>query len=208
MAVRLVLDAVSKSFGATRVLQGFSLDLNEGDRVALQGSNGSGKSTVIKILSGQNSPSKGQATLHGCETTDWPRCVSLAAPYTELLEELTPREHLRWQSQFQDLRLEPQEALQALDLPESAWDRPIQSFSSGMKQRMKLATALLAHTPVVLLDEPLSNLDDAGRAWAVQLVEAQLSARAPWGERILVIATNNDPDELGLTRRSVPLHKF
>jgi heme exporter protein A len=208
MAVRLVLDAVSKSFGATRVLQGFSLELNEGDRVALQGSNGSGKSTVIKILSGQNSPSKGLATLDGCGPADWPRCVSLAAPYTELLEELTPREHLHWQSQFQALRLEPQEALQALDLSESAWDRPIQSFSSGMKQRMKLATALLANTPVVLLDEPLSNLDDAGRAWAVQLVEAQLSARAPWGERILVIATNNDSDELGLTRRSVPLHKF
>lgn len=208
MAVRLVLDAVSKSFGATRVLKDFSLELNEGDRVALLGSNGSGKSTVVKMLSGQNSPSKGEATLHGCEPMDWPRCVSLAAPYTELLEELTPREHLHWQSQFQDLRLEPQEALHALDLPESSWDRPIRSFSSGMKQRVKLATAVLAHTPVLLLDEPLSNLDDAGRAWAVRLVEDHVSARAPWGERILVIATNNDADELGLTRRSVPLHKF
>ena len=61
MAVQLELQSVSKSFGATRVLQDFSLLLNEGDCVALLGANGTGKSTVIKLLSGQNDPSRGLA---------------------------------------------------------------------------------------------------------------------------------------------------
>ena len=84
VAVQLELQSVSKSFGATRVLQDFSLLLNEGDRVALLGANGSGKSTVIKLLSGQNDPSRGVARALGLPDGSWPQSVSLAAPYTEL----------------------------------------------------------------------------------------------------------------------------
>jgi ABC-type multidrug transport system ATPase subunit len=172
------------------------------------GSNGSGKSTVIKLLSGQNDPSRGVAHAMGLPDGSWPQSVSLAAPYTELFEEFTPREHLRWQAKFQPLRVPAADALAHLDLPEAAWDRPIKSFSSGMKQRVKLAAAILANTPILLLDEPFSNLDAAGRHWALQLVRNHCGALAPWGARILVVATNNDPDEHALTSRDVPLHKF
>jgi ABC-type multidrug transport system ATPase subunit len=208
VAVQLELQSVSKSFGATRVLQDFSLLLNEGDCVALLGANGSGKSTVIKLLSGQNDPSRGVARALGLPEGSWPQCVSLTAPYTELFEEFTPREHLRWHEKFQPLRVSAADALAHLDLPESAWDRPIKSFSSGMKQRVKLAAAILANTPILLLDEPFSNLDAAGRHWAAQLVRNHCGALAPWGARILVVATNNDPDERALTSRDVPLPKF
>lgn len=208
MSVQLLLQNVSKSFGATRVLRDFSLELNEGDRVAILGSNGSGKSTALKLMSGQNDPTSGTVELRGILSERWARSVSLAAPYTELFEEFTPREHLMAQSRFQPLRTSVEEALIGSDLPSSAWDRPIKSFSSGMKQRMKLTTAVLAHTPVLLLDEPFSNLDAAGKTWAAELIEAHASALAPWGPRILVIATNNDPEERALTLRDVPLHKF
>ena len=82
------------------------------------------------------------------------------------------------------------------------------TLSGGEQQMLAIGRALMSQPRFLLLDEPFSNLDAAGRHWAAQLVRNHCGALAPWGARILVVATNNDPDERALTSRDVPLPKF
>jgi ABC-type multidrug transport system ATPase subunit len=125
--------------------------------------------------------------------------ISICAPGIELVEELTLWEALQFQFRFK--KLLPQLTLE--QIPEllglhAARHKVLADFSSGMKQRVKLAVTLFTDTPVVVLDEPCSNLDDAGIAQYHQWVQAYSAGR-------LVIVGSNDPREYGFCERRVEL---
>ena len=111
----------------------------------------------------------------------------MAAPYIELIEEFTPYELVSFQKNFKPLLdgINETSVLKIARLEKDA-DKPIKAFSSGMKQRLKLSMALLADVPVVLLDEPSTNLDQDGFDWYLDLVK-KFSR-----DRLLILCSNLD----------------
>lgn len=162
-------------------------------RYALLGPNGSGKSTLMKVLSGHLSPSKGRVSfeINGkiLEPDEVYHSVSYAAPYIELIEEFTLEEALKFHSRLKPMLpgISPARLYELLALPRTR-SKEIRFFSSGMKQRVKLALAICADTPVLLLDEPATNLDLQGVDWYKKLIQ-QFAA-----DRLVVIASNDPHD--------------
>ena len=113
--------------------------------------------------------------------------IAIAAPYLELIEEMTANELLHFHASFKPLSVSKKEALQIVGL-EKAADKQIRYYSSGMKQRLKMAQAFFSNTPVLLLDEPTTNLDAEGIALYQQLISHYTAEK-------LVIISSNDTQE-------------
>jgi ABC-type multidrug transport system ATPase subunit len=191
--MHLSLDNAGKRFRLEWIFRGLTLHIPSGTRCAVLGPNGSGKSTLMKVLSGHLSLSKGSILYHFHNTAIEPdavyRSMAYAAPYIELIEELTLEEAVRFHSRLKPLLTgyDVARVLETLALPR-ARHKEIRFFSSGMKQRVKLALALCSDTPVVLLDEPATNLDVQGIDWYQRLIESLA------GNRTVIIASNDPHD--------------
>lgn len=188
---RLVADNLGKRFGRRVLFRKLSFDLDGGRALAVTGANGSGKSTLLKILAGVLRPTKGTVALHRngqvLSGEEHPLRTGLVAPYLNVYDGFSARENLAFLARARRLphaaeRIE--EVLDQVDLAPRAGDL-IGTYSSGMKQRVKYAAALLAEPSLLLLDEPTANLDAAGLAMVERVVAHQREAG-----RLLVIATN------------------
>lgn len=184
---------VSKRYNYDWIFKNVDYQFNAGQSYALTGHNGSGKSTLLRVISGHLTPSKGKVEFSegGKKITadEVYRRMSFAAPYVELIEELTLLEALHFHERFKPFRqaLRPADLLDLLAFSK-AKDKQVRHFSSGMKQRLKLALAFCSETPLLLLDEPTTNLDKQGVAWYRQLVERFAAGR------LLVVASNVEVD--------------
>jgi ABC-type multidrug transport system ATPase subunit len=187
------LQNAGKRYFLDWIFRGMNFSFNNGLRYAVLGPNGSGKSTLLKVLSGHLSLSKGVISFENqgkkIEPDEVYRHVSYAAPYIELIEEFTLEEALRFHAGLKPLLpgFSPAQLYDLLDLPR-ARSKEIRFFSSGMKQRVKLALAICSDTPILLLDEPATNLDVQGVEWYKSLV-AEYAA-----DRLVVIASNDPHD--------------
>lgn len=195
------LTEAGKRFRFDWIFRGLNAYFETGKSYALLGPNGSGKSTLMKVLSGHLTLSKGRIEFEENSKKIDPdlvyRKISYAAPYVELIEELTLEETLRFHSRLKPLlpELGVDQVYELLQLPR-ARHKELRHFSSGMKQRVKLALAVCTDAPVLLLDEPTTNLDLEAIKWFKQLV-ADHSAN-----RLLVIASN-DPGDLELCQEQI-----
>ncbi len=187
------LQNAGKRFRLDWIFRGLNYTFQQGERYAVLGPNGSGKSTLLKVLSGHLSPSKGSVSFENQEKKVEPdavyRHISYAAPYIELIEEFTLEEALKFHAGLKPLApgFTPARLYDLLALPR-ARTKEIRFFSSGMKQRVKLALAVCSDTPVMLLDEPATNLDTQGINWYKNLV-------ADYAANRLVIIASNDPHD-------------
>jgi ABC-type multidrug transport system ATPase subunit len=170
---------IGKRYNREWIFRRFSYQFQPGKNYAITGPNGSGKSTLLQVIAGATLHNEGSIEYHnGQWTTDSPTVasakveneqhyttISIAAPYLELIEEMTAKEMLAFHSTFKPLlqNLTIEDLLKTVGL-ENAINKQIRYFSSGMKQRLKLAQAFFSHTPVLLLDEPTTNLDADGIA--------------------------------------------
>ena len=173
---------LGKRFQRDWIFRGLTRAFQPGSATAVLGPNGAGKSTLLNTISGQLLPTEGEITysLAGRPVTveDLPRRLAYAAPYLELLEELTLLELLQFHTQFKPLRPGVSlDTLIELMYLEKSRHQLVREFSSGMKQRLKLALALYADAPLLLLDEPTTNLDSAGVAWYQEHVQATRAGR-------------------------------
>ena len=180
--MQIIATGLGKRFQRDWIFRGLTRSFQPGSATAVLGPNGAGKSTLLNTISGQLLPTEGELTyiLGGrpVAVEDLPRHLAYAAPYLELLEELTLMELLQFHTQFKPLR--PGVSLDKLiDLMylENSRHQLVREFSSGMKQRLKLALALYADAPLLLLDEPTTNLDATGMAWYQEHVEATRAGR-------------------------------
>lgn len=202
--IEIQLDNLQRSFGERRVLKGVTATLRGGERVLVRGPNGSGKSTLLKILVGLLSPTGGSVTYRreGRVLDDAGRraAIGYLAPDLVLYEELTPLENLDFFSRVRNLPRDGSNLrlLARVGLDKRAHDL-LGTLSTGLKQRMKVAFALQNDPPFLFLDEPGSNLDDAGRSLIRGVVEESV------GESRIVFLATNDPAEFGYGTTSIEL---
>ena len=200
--MHLEISGLSKTFGARRVLRGFSLTVSGGEAVAVTGPNGSGKSTLLKIVAGLLRPTSGTISWGGkTEAAHRRTCCAYAAPDLMLYPELTGRENLRFfdtvAGRHRANATTYYDALFArVGLAKRDDDR-VHQYSSGMRQRLRLAFALLADAPLLLLDEPSLALDSGG----VEMVEAMVRESAARGA--VVLLATNDAREAAWGSRSI-----
>ncbi len=188
--MEISLDQIGKRFREQWVFRNLNLHLHTDQSLAILGPNGSGKSTVLQIIAGLLRPSAGTLIVrddHEAQISpeQYIHQVSFTAPYLELPEELPLKELIRHHFRFRRSRTNVDlKSLPGRWLLAGEEDRPVGEYSSGMKQRVKLGLALNTESAIVLLDEPLTNLDDQGRDWYYDLVESHRQ------DRILVVASN------------------
>lgn len=196
-AVELHAVALSKRFGARLLFRRLTFHLKGGQSIAISGANGSGKSTLLRILAGVMTPTAGRVDLRidGQILTAerHPLMTGLVAPYLNVYDGFTPRENLLFIARARRLHNADDRVasiLETTSLSDRA-DDPVGTFSSGMKQRIKYAAALLANPPLLLLDEPRVNLDAAGLEMVNRLTERQRNCGG-----LLVVATNDEREAL------------
>ena len=197
--LRIHLQHITKRFGPERIVENFSHTFSQPERTAILGPNGSGKSTLLQMAAGYVMPGKGNIDfeLDG-ETLDRDlqfQQVAFSAPYMELIEELTLGEFLDYHFRFKKPLL-PVAEMPALIGLSAARHKVIAQFSSGMKQRVRLAQCIFADTPALLLDEPCSNLDEEGIALYNHLLQRFSAGR-------LLLLASNDPNEYRLCEQQI-----
>ncbi len=191
--MRLKLNNIAKRYRYEWIFRRLTYTFEPAGKYAILGPNGSGKSTLMRVLSGHLSPSKGKVEFFGKNTpTDADnvhRSLSYAAPYIELIEEFTLLEALQFHQKFKAFQqnLQPLDLIDLLQFSKSQ-NKEIRYFSSGMQQRLKLVLALCSDTPLLLLDEPTTNLDRQGVAWYLDLVERFAQ------NRLIIVASNVEED--------------
>lgn len=179
---------LGKSFIGNTLFKGLSHEVKTGSVLVITGKNGSGKSTLLQILMGAVLPSEGQIDFYDRENNLVPDeyrygYITLTSPWMELIEEFTLNEMVDFYKKFRFLEGETV-LIERFGLSTSS-DKYISKFSSGMKQRLKLALAFADTAPCLFLDEPCANLDAEGINLYQQLLEAH------YGNRLVVIASND-----------------
>jgi len=205
--VSITLNNLGKKFKTEWVFRKLNFTINENDKLVILGNNGSGKSTLLQIISGFVSVNEGEIVYkHQNQIISEDLLhekLSFASPYLQLIEELTLSElveHCKVSKPFKQ-NLSTQSFIEAIDLKTSS-DKLIKQFSSGMKQRVKLGLALYADTPLLLLDEPISNLDERSIDW-YQNQLAMLS-----NNRTIIVCSNNIKQEFFCCDKSLNLMAF
>ena len=173
--MNITLQNVGRRFNKEWIFRNLSTEFSSGNSYAILGPNGSGKSTLLSVLTGSLSPSEGEISFSDVNeilVENIYKYISLAAPYLELVETFTLKESIDFHFKFKNFAsgLDSKKLITILGL-EKAANKEIKYFSSGMKQRTKLALACCTDTPILFLDEPTSNLDVQGINWYRELIE-------------------------------------
>ena len=207
--MQITLNNTGKRFNREWIFRHCSYTFTSGKNYAITGPNGSGKSTLLQVIAGATLHNEGtieyQTINNGQQTTaeiQHYKSISIAAPYLELIEEMTAKEMLDFHSKFKPLiqSLSIEDMLKIVGL-EKALNKQLRYFSSGMKQRLKLAQAFFSNTPVLLLDEPTTNLDADGIALYQSLISNYTKDK-------LVIVSSNVKEEYGFCEEVIEIGKY
>ncbi|MGV8848483.1 MAG: ABC transporter ATP-binding protein [Propionibacteriaceae bacterium] len=186
---------LEKSYGKVAVLHGVDFDVARGSIFALLGSNGAGKTTVVKILATLLKADAGTATVNTFDAATQPadvrQSISLTGQFAAVDEILTGRENLVLVAQLRHLK-DPAtiaaDLLTRFALTEAA-NRKVSTYSGGMRRRLDIAMSLIGNPPVIFLDEPTTGLDPQGR------LEVWQAVRDLAGQGTTVLLTTQYLDE-------------
>tara|TARA_B100001059_G_scaffold98946_1_gene98567 strand:+ start:549 stop:1166 length:618 start_codon:yes stop_codon:yes gene_type:complete len=202
----IVLEGLQKKFGKQHILQDVSYTFQTGSKTVILGSNGSGKSTLIKILSGSLEATEGSPvyTFEGSNVTAKSAGlhVGIAAPYVALNPMFSLKETLAFHEQFcpfpEGFKLTDWLYKAGLAAHE---DKRLSTFSSGMLQRVRLLLAVANDRPLLLLDEPLSNLDAEGVQFYTELIRSFAHSKT------IIVGSNYQKDEYSYCTDELLLEK-
>jgi ABC-2 type transport system ATP-binding protein len=167
----ILAESLVKTYGSVRALDGVDFEVKEGTVLGVLGPNGAGKTTSVRILTTLLRPDSGRAEVAGIDVLRDPdavrRTIGVSGQYAAVDEYLTGRENLvmygrLYQMGKRSARTRAEELLEQFALTDAA-DRPVQTYSGGMRRRLDLAGALVARSPVLFLDEPTTGLDPRSR---------------------------------------------
>ncbi|HEX6191645.1 MAG TPA: ATP-binding cassette domain-containing protein [Chitinophagaceae bacterium] len=221
--MKVSLTDAGKRFNRDWIFRHFTYIFESGVSYAITGPNGSGKSTLLQAISGSLHLNEGRVefntgptvSIRIMETPDAIKSipgklpdeeqysrVSICAPYLEVVEEMTFLEFLAFHGNFKPWLdgITPDKIAGMVGL-EKARNKQIRYYSSGMKQRVKLAQCIFSATPIVLLDEPCTNLDAAGIALYHQLIQDHCRDR-------LVIVSSNDEVEYKFCKEKIDILQY
>jgi ABC-type multidrug transport system ATPase subunit len=213
--MKIKLSNAGKRFNREWIFRRAGLEFISGNAYAITGPNGSGKSTLLQSVGGMLQLSEGEIRWESggrsqeaeggrreLAMEEAYRHTSFCAPYLDVIEEMTLEEFLQFHNQFKPFiaGFSVKKIIEVLGL-EKAAGKQIRYYSSGMKQRVKLAQAIFSDTAIVLLDEPCSNLDDKG----IQLYHSLIN---DYCRERLVIVCSNDPVEYGFCKTVLSITDF
>lgn len=214
--MKIRLSKAGKRFNREWIFRNADLEFNSSTSYAITGPNGSGKSTMIQCIGGMlqlseggiqyaidNKPAFGKTSAgKQLANEEVYKQISFCAPYLDVIEEMSLVEFLRFHNQFKpfinDFPIE--QIIEEIGLNE-AINKQIRFYSSGMKQRVKLAQAVFSECSIVLLDEPCSNLDVKGIKLYHSLIEKYCKER-------LVIVCSNDKVEYDFCKEVIPVIEY
>ena len=190
--MKITLIDAGKRFNRDWIFRHLNYEFQTGHTYAITGPNGSGKSTLLQSIAGAMAISEGSIRYdNGAPIAPEQayRHLSLAAPYLQLVEEMTVTEFLQFHAAFKPLLpgISAAGIIRRVGL-ETAAHKQMRYYSSGMKQRVRLAQALFSDSSLVLLDEPCTNLDTEGIGLYRELIAQYTAGR-------LVIVSSNDVQE-------------
>lgn len=183
------LNNVAKKFNKEWIFKNVDLRLNHSDIIAITGPNGSGKSTLMQVIAGNLLQTLGSIQYMYKEKSISPdhiyKYLSLVAPAMSLPEDFTLQEFISFHFKFKRLKA----GVEINELPdifrlEKSKHKYIKNFSTGMKQRLKLGVAFYADSPLLLLDEPTTNLDNSGFDWYLEEIDKILK------EKVIFVCSN------------------
>lgn len=205
--MKISLTDAGKRFNRDWIFRHFNYTFEKGNAYAITGANGSGKSTLLQVLSGSMMINEGNSEWimeNGKQLTTESvyQHVSICAPYLEVIEEMTLNEFLDFHHGFKPFLqgITTTGIIEMLGLQKAA-NKQIRYYSSGMKQRVKLAQCIFSDTAIVLLDEPCTNLDATGIALYHQLINDHCKDR-------LVIVSSNDEVEYGFCKERISMSEY
>ncbi|RYG21622.1 MAG: ATP-binding cassette domain-containing protein [Chitinophagaceae bacterium] len=203
--MNITLTNIGRRFNKEWIFRGVDYAFEKGKHYAVLGPNGSGKSTLLSVLLSSLTPSEGKLSYLDPLEINADRIyqyMSFAAPYIDLIEEFTLQETIAFHFQFKAYAdgFDEGEVLRLLGL-EKSQDKALKHFSSGMKQRTKLALACCADSPVLVLDEPTSNLDTQGVDWYLALIER-------FGKDKMIIVGSNQEHEYGFCGERINISDY
>jgi ABC-type multidrug transport system ATPase subunit len=204
--MKIDLLKVGKRFNHDWIFRNFDFQFIRGKIYAITGPNGSGKSTLLQIISGSLTYNEGNIKYIENDKEIVAekifKKVSFAAPYLEVVEEMTLQEFFSFHDKMKGWisSVDSAKIISILGLEKSA-HKQIRYYSSGMKQRAKLAQAIFSNVPVVLLDEPLTNLDEEGISLYENLIRNYCNDR-------LVIVSSNDKKEYSFCDAVIDIREY
>jgi ABC-type multidrug transport system ATPase subunit len=219
MAMMISLSDAGKRYNREWIFRHFTYTFEDGQSYAITGPNGSGKSTLLQAISGSMHINEGSIK-YEIQSTKYEigsdpiagenkklkllpeeiyNHLSICAPYLEVVEEMTLKEFFNFHNSFKPFLtgLTTEKIISILGL-EKAMNKQVRYYSSGMKQRVKLAQCIFSDTPIVLLDEPCTNLDAAGMELYLQLIKDYCQKR-------MVIVSSNDHHEYDFCRERIAI---
>ena len=200
--MQILLSDAGKRFNREWIFRHLHFEFSTHNAYAITGPNGSGKSTLLQCIGNMMQLSEGKMEYINDnkpeEDEKYYRFVSFSAPYMEVVEEMTLTEFLRFHNQFKPFipGMNVQMIMGIIGL-EHAAKKQIAQFSSGMKQRVKLAQAIFSDTPLLLLDEPTTNLDASG----IELYHSLITEYCK--EKIVIICSNDEGEYSFCTKQIV-----
>jgi len=204
--IEIQLKGLGKRFQYDWIFKNLSTCIPSGSSCAITGGNGSGKSTLLKCISAINPFTEGKIEyfLNNREIpeSDIFNHLVISAPYLELPEEFSLNElldfHFKFKKPIEGMDFEGM--MQKMYLHEHR-NKPINQFSSGMKQRLKLGLCLFSEVPLALLDEPTSNLDEKGIHWYLEMI-------GEFGQKKTILVCSNDSKEYAFCKQRIHIEDY
>lgn len=193
--MQIIANNISKSYnGFEFIIKNFSYCFNHSNCYCITGNNGSGKSTILRLLAGLSQPTSGTIHYKECRKNS----LGYVAPAMNLYEDLTVKELCEFQFSSETVTSFSREMIEKYEL-DTLMNKPIRSLSSGQKQRVKLFVASSNQPDILLLDEPSTNLDTRGFSIIENIIDDYKK-----NQKIIIIASNVQ-NEIDLTNVQIPL---
>lgn len=204
--MKIIATGVEKKFRKEWIFKKLDGTFTSGNSYALVGPNGTGKSTLLKILAQFSLPTHGRVTFHQADgsaiaSDEAHQFIAYAAPYVDVIEEFTLNELIEFLQKIDfipsEITLDSFEKYMELSPGRS---KLIKNYSSGMRQKIKLAIALLSPRPILCLDEPTSNLDEQAKQWFISKLSENRSK--------LIFIASNEAIEIDLCDQRIAIADY